>query len=230
MLGLGDDGVGAGEIPLLLPRNDGHRHLGGQVGVLAEGLLGPSPAGVTGHVQIGGQDLLVAQGAGLGGDAVTHLSLQVGIKGLGQGQRHGEDGGPAPGDAVEGLTRKDGGDAQAGPLHQPLLHTVLDSGHRIDVVEVTDAVVPHVLVELLGQEGVVGLHGAGIAVGQRVDVELHAAGDIDLTDLLLQGHAGKKVFGALLWGKGGILIVFHGEYPFVNSACRALMMVLYHRQ
>ena len=221
VLGLGDDGVGAGDVSLLLPRDDGHRHLGGQVGVLAEGLLGPSPAGIAGYIQIGGQDLLMSHGAGLGGDAVTHLSHQLGIKGLGQGQGHGEDGSTVPGDAVEGLTRKDGGDAQAGPLHQPLLHTVLDGGHRIDIVEVADAVVPHVLVELFGQEGVVGLHGAGIAVGQRVDVELHAAGDVDLADLLLQGHAGKKVFGALLGSEGGVLIIFHGFILSWTLRCRA---------
>ena len=214
VLGLGDDGIGAGNIPLLLTRNDGDGHFGGQVGVLTEGLLGAPPAGVAGYVQIGGQDLLVTQHAGLGGDAVSYFPHQLGIEGLGQSQGHGEDGGPTPSDTVESLTRKDGGDAQAGTLHQPLLHLVLDGGDRIDIVEVTDTKIPYVLVEFLGHEGIVGLHGAGTAVGQGIDVELHAAGDIDLTDLLLQGHAGEEVAGALLGGEGGVLIAFHKGIPF----------------
>ena len=54
VLGLGDDRIGAGEVSLLFAGYDGNGHLGGQVGVLAEGFLGAPPAGVAGDVQIGG--------------------------------------------------------------------------------------------------------------------------------------------------------------------------------
>ena len=209
VLGLGDDGVGTGDIPLLLTRNDGHGHLGGQVGILTEGLLGAAPAGISGHIQVGCQNLLVTQNAGLGGDAVAHLPYQLGIKGLGQRQGNGENGGAVEGHTVEGLRREDGGDTQAGALHQALLHLIFDRGDGIDIVEIADTVVPYVLVEFFRHEDVVGLHRAGVAVRQGIHMNLHPSGDIDLTDLLLQRHTGEQITGALLGGESRILVVFH---------------------
>ena len=83
-----------------------------QVGVLADGLLHPSPARVPGHVEDRRQALVNADLPHAGADGRGHLADQPGIEGRAPGQRRREDGGRPGGESGQALLVRDGRDAE----------------------------------------------------------------------------------------------------------------------
>jgi len=88
-------------------------HRAHEVGVLAEGLLGASPAVVACDVEDGGEALVDAGGAHLGPEVRAHALHEPGVEGGGHGERGGVYGGAPGGEAGEALLVDLGGDAEA---------------------------------------------------------------------------------------------------------------------
>ncbi len=83
-----------------------------QVGVLADGLLGPSPARVPGHVEDRRQALVNAGRPHAGADARGHLADQPGVEGRAPGQRRRDDGGRPGGEAGQAFLVRHRRDAE----------------------------------------------------------------------------------------------------------------------
>ena len=97
--------------------NKGHAHTGGEIRVLAIGLMAPAPAGVTENIYVGGPEIQalinvpvtlchisIVLGAALSGNHIAHLPQQLFIEGSSQSNGLREHGGSTrPGHPVEGL-------------------------------------------------------------------------------------------------------------------------------
>ena len=128
-------------------------HVGGadapdEVGILAVGLLDPSPAGVAGDVEHRRQRVAGADRHHLGPDDVGHLGDQRLVPGRGQADGLGELGRIAGAVAGHALLVDHHRDAQPGPLHRDPLDLVhqagtgrrAQAGRRADAGHVADAV------------------------------------------------------------------------------------------
>lgn len=92
-----------------------------QVGVLADGLLDPSPAGVAHHVEHRGQALVHADGAHVPADGRRHGAHQPRVEGGAPGERHRIGGGAPGGEAGQALLVGQGRDAEAVGRDDPAL-------------------------------------------------------------------------------------------------------------
>ncbi|MEY9490332.1 hypothetical protein RKD26_006126 [Streptomyces calvus] len=116
-------GAGGGVADEVLERGDDARGLqaldvGGadgadEVGVLADGLLHPAPAGVAHHVEDGRETLVDADGTHVGADGGGHAAHELRVEGGTPGQRDGIGGGAPGGEAGQALLVGDGGNAEA---------------------------------------------------------------------------------------------------------------------
>ena len=176
-------------------------HPAGDVGILAERLLDPSPARIAPQIDDRGQEKLHASCARLARDHGIDPRDERGVPGAGERDGLGEAGGVPRHEAVQAFAVKESRDAEASVIHRVVLHRV-DEGDRLwNVTE-------DVLQRVIGFQGdaVAGPGDLADAVGEhtarlrRIEV---AVGILDralalpdagnLRDLLLQGHAGEEV-------------------------------------
>jgi hypothetical protein len=176
---------------------------GGEVGVLAVGLLDAPPAGVAGEVEIRREDLADARRARLGADCLRDLADERVVEGRAERDRLREDGAAGVADAMERLARHQERDAEARLLAEEALDRVEAPGRR--------------------EVGVGVRRPVAVAAGfARVLVDVEAPHEAHLRDFLADGHAPEQILDALVDRCCGILVegveIRHGPVSQIGEA------------
>ena len=171
------DGVGLGEIVLLVAADPGLGDGGTEEGIFAGGLNDASPAGVAGDIDHGGEDPLYAIGAGLNRGSAGDGGDEGGVPTGGEGDGDGEDGALA----VDDVVAEDEGDVKAGFFDGDFLEGVGFFGVG-EVEKGADlAAAGEVLVADFGAVGTGGVSGGVLG---------------ELADFFLEGHLPEEGFDA----------------------------------
>ena len=194
----GDDAVVQGVA--LERRRVGVAHLGGQVRVLAVGLLDPSPARVAGDVEDGRQGVARAGQQHPLADRRGDLPDDGRVEGRGGPDRLLEARRVPGHQPVQALLVDDARDPQAGVLDQVALDVVVGSGdvHGPQVGRAGEA---GDLADPVGRE-----RGHPFRIDLPVDDHLEGPDGTELGELLGPGHAREQVGHADLDGLGRVLV------------------------
>ena len=197
-------------------------HVGGaqrghEVGVLADGLLDPSPSVVAHHVEHGGEALVHPERGHVAADRRGHPAHQVGVPGRAPRDGGGIDRGAVRREAGQALLVHEGGDAEPGGSHDDALladQLVGPLGHGDRLAAVDPGEVPEAVPARLGQRhrarrGEHVLHRrhlqvAALDAGLARQVVAHPAA-AQLADLLLQRHRREEQLDPLRQGAGLVL-------------------------
>ena len=191
-----DHGIRAADVALLLAGNDGHRHAGGEVGVLAERLLHPPPARVARHVQIRRQNLLHAKAARLAADRLADLANERRVERRAEIDRAGEDCAAQAADPVQRLTGEDYRDAEAAVLHKEFLQPVLHRRDGVVVVQKAGTGVAAQRQQVVKAVICVQIDAAMVPFRAFGGI-VHAADHVGLRRLFGGGHAGEQILHPL---------------------------------